>query len=97
MRIRVDQPEGALVDGIYLNGKRLAMCIEADDEEGWVKLSLPPKDLAPPGVEILTQKNHSAFVGDPISPEDWREVIKHGEVDIVMREVEGLGDEGLEE
>ena len=96
MRIRVDQPEGALVDAIYLDGKRLIMCIEADDEEGWVKISLPPKQIPTDLMPNLAKDEKALYVGDPIGPDDWEEKTLFGVVDIVMREVEGLEDEGLD-
>ncbi len=101
MRIRVDEPEGADVEAIYLDNKRLAMCVEADDEEGWVKVMLPPKNLAPKEIRDVEWKpgvpfSGTAFVGDPIDVKEWQEKTLHGEVEIVMREVEGLEDEGLD-
>ena len=101
MRIQIDDPEANNVDAIYLDNKRLAMCIEADDEAGWVKVLLPPKHLAPKEHRSIEWKpgkpfSGTAFVGDPIEPSEWGKQVLYGEVEIVMREVEGLEDEGLD-
>ena len=44
----------------------------------------------------LAKDEKALYVGDPIGPDDWEEKTLFGVVDIVMREVEGLEDEGLD-
>lgn len=99
MRIRVDQEDGENVEAIYLDGKRLAMCIEADDEEGWAKVLLPPSKLHSEELDKVTIDSENPLIemGDPIDPSEWIEKTLKGNVEIVMLTREGLEDDGLTE
>jgi len=66
MRIHADSYEGHKANA-YLNGKDVsAMCVQADDEEGWVELLV--KDaagnyvLAANDEDILTEKHYGEVV-----------------------------------
>jgi hypothetical protein len=81
MKISVNEPESKNVEAVYLNGKRLAMCVEADDQAGYVIVKLPPQQLAP---DNLKQAERLLAVGDPIADDEWRTVRLTGEVEIIM-------------
>ena len=103
MRIKYTDPEADNIDAVYINGQRLAMCVEADDKEGWARVLLPPERVSTPAEvleQIAKEKNQNKktkflTVGDPIDINEWIETTLYGEVDIVFREEEGLNS-GLE-
>lgn len=99
MKISVDQPEAENVEAVYLNGRRLAMCVEADDEAGYAVVLLPPKQLAPDDPRFQKKVDgqpHILAVGDPFGDEDLQRVKLEGSVEIVLRKREGLDDSGLD-
>lgn len=94
MRITIDDPKSDDVEAVYLNGRRVAMCVEADDEVGYVVVRLPPKD--PAAAALANPDKLTIAVGDPISIDDWETKRLEGDVEIVLREREGLDDSGLD-
>jgi hypothetical protein len=94
MKLNVNDSEADNVEAVYLDGKRVAMCVEADEEEGYVVVRLPPLD---PAAKALDDKEKLTIaVGDPIALEDWITKRLEGEVEIILREREGLNDTGLD-
>jgi hypothetical protein len=82
MKINVEQPESKYVQAVYLNGKRLAMCLEADDVEGYAIVALPPTESLQEDFSKSTDR--LLLVGDPIDDNEWRKVKLTGTVEIIM-------------
>lgn len=99
MKISINQPESNNVESIFLNGKRLPTCIEADDEEGYVVVLLPPKTLAPNDPrfnQVVPGAEKVLAVGPDLEAQDWEHVRLEGEVEIIMKQQDGLEDTPLE-
>jgi len=94
MKITATDPQANNIEAVYLDGKRLAMCIEANEEEGWVTVILPPEDPAAKDPNF-NKTNLIISQGDPTDPSDWPRKQLFGDVEIVWRSREGIDDEGL--
>lgn len=98
MKITVNQPESENVEAVFVDGKRCVTCIEADDEEGYVVLLLPPTSLAPndPRFQtIIPDTERVLSVGPEIDKNDWQTVRVEGTVEIVLKSQDGLEDQPL--
>lgn len=94
MKITVNDPRAALVDAVFVDGKRLVTCIEADDEAGYAIVLVPPPD--PAQKENLLKELGTLVVEDQHDPEDWQQKRLEGNVEIIFKKNEGLDDAGLE-
>lgn len=96
MKITVNDPNASNVEAVFLNGKRLITCIEADDEAGYAIVLVPPPDPAKDDPSFNDKSKMTIIIEDATDAAEWTTKRLEGEVEILLRKKEGLDDSGLD-
>lgn len=96
MKITINDPKSKEVESIFLDGKRLVTCIEADDVAGYAVVLVPPPDPVKNDPVFNDKSKITITQEDPMSSEDWIQKRLEGVVEIVFRKQEGLDDSGMD-
>ena len=97
MKIIASDKQAENVDAVFLDGKRLVTCIEADDEAGYVIVLVPPPSAVKDDADFNDKNKVTIALEDPFDAATWTKKRLEGEVEIVFKLHEGLEDSGLEQ
>lgn len=95
MKITMNDAKSKEVEAVFLNGRRLVTCIEADDEAGYAIVLIPPPDPAKDSATFNDPSKVTIAEVDPIDEVEWEQKKLEGDVEIVFAKRPGLDDSGL--